>query len=172
MMVDMNWALMTCRSFVGVFGYMSVYLPRMYYVLYHWLVIVGAAGALCLCVLTFIRRKRVGANSDAILIAAGMLLASAITLGISIYYSWTSDFQAQGRYIIAAAPMVFMAVALGLDQWTAALCAIPAFRQIKRKNLQIFFTVLVVSFVVISVLAGAMVCLETFGYPGTVPAWA
>ena len=171
MLQDMGWMSTTCRSFVGVFGYMNVLLPRLFYTCYHVLVIVGGAGALCLGVLSLIKHKQTEVTGYGILIVTGMMLASVITLGISIYYSWTSDYQPQGRYIIAMAPMIFMAVTLGLDQWGAVLCAIPAFRWIKQENLRIFFMAIVIGFVLFSMLAGSMICLETFGYPGQVPSW-
>lgn len=171
MLREMSWMRRTCQSFVGVFGYMKIYLPKFYYSCYYALVIVGGAGALCLGVISLVRRKRGTWTADVGLIAASMILASLVTLGISVYYSWTSDFQAQGRYIIAVAPMVFMGVTLGLNQWIATLCAIPAFRRIKRENIQVLCTVIVVSFVLLSLFAGTMACLEAFGYPGQVPSW-
>lgn len=171
MLKQMQWINSTCRSFLGGFGYMSLFFPQWIYNAYRALVILGAAGTICKGAVAVIRRKTDGLSQNTVLVATGMVFASLITLCISIYYSWTSDYQAQGRYIITVSPMVFMAVTLGLDQCVAAICAIPGLRLLRQDILRKLVAAIVIAFVVFSMFYGTQMCLKEFGYPGQIPSW-
>ena len=49
------------------------------------------------------------------------LFCAALTVAISVYYSWASDYQPQGRYVITAAPLLFAIIAYGINGLLGAI---------------------------------------------------
>lgn len=106
MLFDMGWIKTTLRSLVGGFGYMSIFLSEELYGLYDFLVI---AGILC-GLYRFI--KRPGHVLNLCLLSLG----AVIPFLFSIYFSYTSGYQPQGRYVISALPTLALLTALGYEQ--------------------------------------------------------
>lgn len=94
MLIDMKWLSTSYRSFIGIFDYLSVELPRYYYTIYNGIFITGFAGLLIIV----IRIKTMSKKS--VLFSALLVLSIPLTIGLSMYYSYFNDFQAQGRYLL------------------------------------------------------------------------
>lgn len=94
MLFEMKWLEVTLRSFVGAFGYMEIWLNDIFYSLYKIYFLLGIIGIL---VYVFKNKKfYLKINVLNILFA----LSCLIVLALSIYYSYMSDFQPQGRYLL------------------------------------------------------------------------
>jgi hypothetical protein len=89
-----RWHEVSFKSFVGVYGYMNIFAPRIYY----WLMtLVFAAFGLYLF----------GAMVYAKRYAETLItwLCFGLTIFVSTYLSWTYAVQAQGRYLFPIIPM-------------------------------------------------------------------
>lgn len=106
-----TWLLSTYRSFIGVFGPLSVFLPRIVYMLYGIAFIVGTAGYI-IGTATKIKTKTYGKR---ILFDVAMLINIAIVVSLALQYSYATDYQAQGRYIL---PMILSFAYLVVQGWT------------------------------------------------------
>ena len=107
-MGDHWWLRLSAWSFVGVFGYMDILLPRTQYRLYGAVI----AGGALLYVASLLRQKP--SRRDGLL-ALMMLLASLLTVLMHFWQSYARDYQPQGRYIITLAiPFAYM-LTYGLD---------------------------------------------------------
>ncbi|HSL38923.1 MAG TPA: hypothetical protein VK857_01025 [Desulforhopalus sp.] len=93
-----RWFEKTFRSSFGVYGYFTISAPNVYYDLVRWS---GAALLVFLFCSIFLRGGLVGST-----LAVGALTLSATLIGVSLYHSWSSDFQAQGRYLFPILPML------------------------------------------------------------------
>lgn len=107
-MGDHWWLRLSAWSFVGVFGYMDILLPRTQYRLYGAVI----AGGALLYTATLFRHKP--SRRDGLL-SLTMLLASLITVLLHFWQSYTRDFQPQGRYIITLALSFGYVLVYGID---------------------------------------------------------
>ena len=126
-----NWLLTVLVSFVGTFGYMTVFMPYTLSKLYWLIYLVGGAGILLtLRMFGFrkfhtwncttmtgsgpVRWKAVGKTLEwdkERIFHWAMLAAAVIPPILLLQYSWASDFQAQGRYLLPMLlPMMFFVV--------------------------------------------------------------
>ena len=105
------WLWMTAESFIGVFGHMVIYLPKIQYGIYY--AVLGGAFILFFAVL--FRQKTL--RRDRLLMLL-MLLSGIMTLCLHFLHSYTRDFQPQGRYVITLIlPFAYM-LAYGADKTT------------------------------------------------------
>ena len=96
MLIKDQWISITVKSFIGVFGYNSIVMsPKIYYC-YLAIWTIGIVGCIIGFKKIFIYNKE---EKNKYLLRYVFLLAIIITCGMSIFYSYTSDFQPQGRYI-------------------------------------------------------------------------
>lgn len=95
---EAHWFEKMFRSFMGVYGYSSLSAPAGYYALAKK---VALALAAFFFLSVFIRSGPVNA-----LLGVSLLGLSAILIFACLYHSWTSDFQAQGRYLFPIIPML------------------------------------------------------------------
>ena len=121
MLFGMNWFLITAFSFIGCFGYML-------YPIHIWCLVAYAAvfGAGALGFLwkgaDWIRGWRhVGICKWALLIS--MICCMALTVGLSIYYSFATDFEPQGRYCFPALPPLALLTAKGIERIAGGIAA-------------------------------------------------
>ena len=95
-----RWGTITFQSFVGRYGWMVIFSPEKYYtsmMLLYCIYFLLLFSTVCL---------HQGWRPRLIFIA--MMTVSALTVFISAYYSWVSDFQPQGRYLFPILGMVGM----------------------------------------------------------------
>lgn len=100
MISSMHWARMTYRSFIGLFGYMSILIPLFIYRDYFILFVIGFIGFLFGFKELFIYNKEKNNDKNKILMNFSFVGTIIIPIILSLYYSYTSDFQPQGRYIM------------------------------------------------------------------------
>ena len=88
----------TFRSSFGVYGYFTVSGPFRYYDMVRWTSL--ALLSVFLCLIFYHSWRENG------FIAISFLFFSLLLIAISLYHSWTMDFQAQGRYLFPIASML------------------------------------------------------------------
>lgn len=93
MLIKDRWVIITFKSFIGVFGNMEFPIHSIFYYAYFGLFVISAMGVF----MYFGKRK---ADSKKILLEIMFIINIIIPICLSIYYSFYSDFQPQGRYIM------------------------------------------------------------------------
>lgn len=106
---DMTWWEATAKSAVAYFGYMNEPVDNWFYTAYAWLISIGLATGLCGWFRVY-RKKEWKFN-----LLFNCLLCMLIPVGLSIYYSWATDYQPQGRYIISMIVPLMLITASGYD---------------------------------------------------------
>lgn len=114
------WPLSVAQSFIGTFGYMSIFVGNTSFVLY-LLVFIPSL------VIGLIRRLFTAKQTGDYLTFIPGLITVATPFLLSIYYSWASDYQPQGRYVMAGFGILSLLCAFGIVSlcqglWTL-LCA-------------------------------------------------
>lgn len=102
-----NWFGYTAKSFVGIFGAMQYHMSGQSYVFYFVLLVGGGTVGL---VSALARQLRSGTWQSGILLI-GFLACMIIPFGLSMYYTYTIDYQSQGRYVISiVVPLMYFVV--------------------------------------------------------------
>ncbi|MHB8788725.1 MAG: hypothetical protein ACYDBT_02465 [Desulfobulbaceae bacterium] len=102
LVVDEKWFGKTFRSTFGLYGYFTISAADAYYDFVRW---VGAG-----FLLFFIGAVLLKAPVPEKLLLLFFLGCGTALVAISLYHSWTSDFQTQGRYLFPILPMLGMVV--------------------------------------------------------------
>lgn len=104
LLLDTDYVENTLQSFVGNIGYMAIELPFVFTIIFYMLVGVSAGLSI-----SHLRARMHSINY--VLLLAGAIIGSIITIGLSLYYSTRVDYQPQGRYIIyILVPIIMMIV--------------------------------------------------------------
>lgn len=106
MLFSMGWISSSYKSFIGAFSYMSIWLPNVIYIFYLIPLTLGFLGNF-----KAIYKK----EQKNFLFSIALALMCVISIGISIYYSYTSDYQAQGRYCFAMLIPINLLIVNGLE---------------------------------------------------------
>ncbi len=114
MLISMNWLALTFCSAVGLFGSMDIFLPIWIYAAYAALFLAGFIGMLIRFV-GFIKNKKEKRSGKKWLLGICMLFTMIIPVILSMYYSYASDFQPQGRYVLSMLIPFMVFVVLGLE---------------------------------------------------------
>ncbi len=94
-----RWHEVSFKSFVGVYGYMNIFAPNIYYRL--MAILFSAFGLYLFLALIYAKRY-----AETLI----TLLCFALTMFVSTYLSWTYAVQAQGRYLFPIIPMFALLV--------------------------------------------------------------
>ena len=164
MLIKSSWIRGTYKSMIGVFGYLATQLPSIIFMGYTAVFAIGAVGALAKAVSVLARGQGLDHHKDSAIIWGGMVLASMVTVGISVYFSWSYNYQPQGRYIIVAMPCLSLMTATGWDWWMEKLGKHAAQMPRLCGNARQGFAYLVFGFNLISVFLGYLICLKAFVY--------
>ena len=99
------WYRISLQSFYGYFGYMTVPLLLWQYYL------AGATALLCVAATfgTAVAAPRHRSRRSQLLFLAAALCVG-LSVGASLYHSWTVDIQPQGRYLFGSAPAIALLV--------------------------------------------------------------
>lgn len=102
MLVDRNWIKITYFSFIATFSVMSFQMSKLFYLIYLGLIFAGGLGYILKC---FTRKSwnLYRTKKEKLLLLSMFVINIIIPIGLSLYYSYYSDFQPQGRYIM---PMI------------------------------------------------------------------
>ena len=93
--IGINWVEATFESFIAVFSYMTIFAPDWIYNVYKFVLVLGVLGVL-LSFLKKVRKKE--AESGTVILGINLLICLLIPIGLSMYYSYATDYQPQGRY--------------------------------------------------------------------------
>ncbi len=111
-----DWIPTTLHSFIGVFSYLSVFMNIKIYYGYELFFLIGL---LLFYILAL--RKKYWQTKEGRLKLFIYHLAIIIPLALSMYNSYYSDFQAQGRYLMPALIPLMLMIVEGFDSFIAAL---------------------------------------------------
>lgn len=109
-----KWVSKTFESFFGLFGYMEFRSPSVVYEFYKLFFVAGAASLLCALILNLLKKEKISRST--VLLFVCLALVTVITVALSVYRSYTDDFQPQGRYCYPAVIPICFAVARGFDE--------------------------------------------------------
>ena len=117
-----NWLNWTFRSFIGTFGYMEFYIPTW---IYKFFLSVFLAGGVCFigsAVEKAIYRKRFSKENKKAywLLCIALIIALIVPVLLSLYYSYATDYQPQGRYIYTMVIALMVLIGMGFEwilQW-------------------------------------------------------
>jgi hypothetical protein len=113
MLLGAKWIEITIESFIGLFGGMIICLDGKFYDFYFLSFIVLT------CMFIRYRDKTKEKMSSPFLLI--LLFEIAFPTVLSIYSSYTRDFQPQGRYLIAIVPAIALFTAIGLDEFAKSV---------------------------------------------------
>ncbi len=119
MLKNTSWIEYSFKSFIAYFGWMDVWVTDWLYRAFLFLFGLAGAGLLLRCKNAVRRLKAAFASRPLqtrrqIFLHGAMLLAMGITLFLSMYYSYTSDYQPQGRYLMPLLIPLMYYVTVGL----------------------------------------------------------
>ncbi len=126
-----GWIKVTAISFFGCFGAIDITMSIYAYIIYGAFIVLGIIGL----VIKLLNIKEAKAKKDyvqAVWFNVSSILAVLVTIGLSIYYSYASDYQPQGRYILPMMVPFFYLIVSGLirliemfrekDKYTKYIC--------------------------------------------------
>ena len=108
-----NWIKSTFASSVGIFGYMQFTCPNIIYVIVASIIIVTLIAFLIKVIFLVIKKEKIDKIKLSFYIAVA--LSGIVTVCLSLYYSYFSDFQPQGRYCYPAMIALAFFVAKGFE---------------------------------------------------------
>lgn len=162
-----SWIITTYRSTIGCFGYMQYYLGMDIYEIHISLFGLGVIGIGIHCVLYLWERIRKKnrilltyencrmQTGNFLLLQGAFVCSIIIPILLSVYYSYCSDYQAQGRYIMAMIIPVMYFTAAGVERaytlvfrkWLVPFMMIPLFYAVLHVFLSAFLTTYLPTFV-------------------------
>lgn len=120
MLFNMNWIKLTNNSFIGIFGYMNVKMQPILYNCYNIIFLVGIIGIIIANLLKTknkndekISQAEKNKKHEKTLFYIIMVISIIIPIVLSLYYSYYSDFQPQGRYIMGIILPLMYFIVLG-----------------------------------------------------------
>lgn len=127
MLFDTGYVTLLRDSFIAMFGPMAIPTHGLIYIFYKYLWIITCAAAVipaktwidkgCFQEAALWKSEDVGDWKKKAVFYGGMLLFCFITIGLSIYYSYTWEFQPQGRYILPVLIPFMYLVTLGIQKF-------------------------------------------------------
>lgn len=105
-----SWLKSSVFSFIGMFGYMNIVMSSGLYALYILFFSIGGTTGLLILILKW---NKSDINHKTIFLS--MIFCIIIPIGLSMYNSYYSDFQAQGRYFMSIMLPSMLFVTIGYD---------------------------------------------------------
>lgn len=116
--MGITWFTSTSRSFIACFGYMQYWMPEWFYTIVFGLYIVGAVGVVVAAWKFVTKRHTVDEWKKAGILHVNLVLCMLVTVGLTLYYSYATDYQPQGRYCYPMMIILMYYIALGLGKLT------------------------------------------------------
>ena len=107
------WFDNTAQSFIGVFGYFTTRLPHLFYMIYYGIFGLGFICGLAKWIQNIKKKNKI----FSIGLLSCFILCMVIPLLLSMQYSYNTDYQAQGRYIMSILIPMMILVAFGYGEW-------------------------------------------------------
>lgn len=147
MFFDRQWLYYSSRSYIAGFDYLKLWLPNHMYIWMGGVYGIGLIG-------NFIKSKQeIFKSSGKRIFTLCMVIMCLVTAGLSIYYSFFIDFQAQGRYCL---PMCIPLGILVIWGWQKILSHVPGFLQ------SFSWAVLLILFEYYALYSSVELILETY----------
>lgn len=109
-LVNMNWFVGTLKSFIAVFGYMEFSVSGVLYMLY---CIIFGVGFFIGTISLIVEGKK---DEMSKLVIISLIMCIIIPFGLSMYYSYFVDMQAQGRYVMSALLPIMLITTVGYNK--------------------------------------------------------
>ncbi|MDO4731641.1 MAG: hypothetical protein Q4B14_05925 [Clostridia bacterium] len=157
MLKDRMWLFLVARSFIGLLGHANVALSTWVYLFYALFFVASFVG----CLISFkkffpkIKSKLDEHSKKTILFSITMIIAVITPFLISMYYSYTADFQPQGRYSIPCLiPLMFFS-SVGFNSLFSKL--LPQKFESKLKNISVVLVMTIMLFFIFKILTGTII---------------
>lgn len=137
MLFDRHWLRTSFQSFIGCFGYMNKPVDTWVLILFAGLCGAGMLFAVIGTVAERIKKEKVKPFLP--FLALLLVGVTAVTFGLSVYYSYFNDFQPQGRYCFAMLPALAVLSSFGYEK---------AIRLIKRTEVRYALCAILAAFTV------------------------
>lgn len=109
--MSINWFESTVKSFIGNFGYLKYPLSNFVYATYSVIYFIGFFSGIYY---EFVKRKnKIKLYKNLVI---NLILCIIIPIGLSMYYSYAIDYQAQGRYCISALLPIMIIIVYGYER--------------------------------------------------------
>lgn len=109
MLTETEWISYSVKSFFACFGALDIWVSAKYYVCYGVIILSAVAGFIYGCL-----KKRLKKENLLLYICCAVCIITPVIL--SVYNSYNSDYQAQGRYFMPALPALMIYVVEGYNQ--------------------------------------------------------
>lgn len=106
-----NWFESTIQSFIGVFGFMEFRLELSVYTFYYYFLGIGFIAGITSWILKHKKDAVISKN-----LFFNLIICIIIPILLSMYYSYFTDFQPQGRYIISGIIPLMLITAYGYEK--------------------------------------------------------
>lgn len=136
---DFCWHRLTLKSFICGLGYMNIFAKKYIYVIYVMFIILGIF--LLVCKVPLVKTKK---SVFPMPFYTSLIFCIIIPYFISMYYSWATDYQPQGRYVISSLIPIMLFVAFGYDFLVDKL-----FLKTKKNIMPVFISVYIGLFLVV-----------------------
>lgn len=114
-----NWPIQSFKSFFAVFGWMSIYLPNIFYLITLLFLFATFFGWLFTLVNIIFEKKKFNfLQASHFPFFAASLAAIIITISLSVWTSLHNDFQPQGRYLFPALIPAILIIIKGLRSFS------------------------------------------------------
>ncbi|MEA5002691.1 MAG: DUF2142 domain-containing protein [Christensenella sp.] len=121
MLTGKGWLLFSYLSMVGCFGALDIWLPIWIYAVYSAIFAVGMIGCV-MAFVAFVRSENTKEKRQKLLLGICMALAIVIPVVLSAYYSYTSDYQPQGRYVLSCLLPLMFFMTTGIKTIVEKIC--------------------------------------------------
>ncbi|MCR4928852.1 MAG: hypothetical protein K5988_02525 [Lachnospiraceae bacterium] len=109
---DKDYVFSTERSFFAAFAYTDVLAPYFVYMIYRYVTVLGIVSFAAALIIGLFKKEE---RNFLITTIIPMILSAASVIFLSLYYSWGTDYEPQGRYLYPALPALVVALSLGYE---------------------------------------------------------
>lgn len=114
-----NWGVLSFKSFFATFGWMSIYLPNIFYIVIYFFVAISLFGWLFHFIDLYAQKQVFNLFKSRLFpLLAASLFTIIGSIGLSVWTSLNNDFQPQGRYLFPALIPVMIGVIKGLQYFS------------------------------------------------------
>lgn len=149
MLFKLGWLKSSFYSFIGIFDYLTFGLRGWMFFIYKSIIAIGLIGCLLNLGNHFMKNRFKSQDLSYL----GMVISSAITIFISIFYSYTSDYQSQGRYCMPIIIPLMLFIVIGVKY---------LLKKCNPKTERVIISCLLINYVLISFIAYTIVIVPYY----------
>lgn len=106
-----GWVKETFKSFIAIYGYMSLIAPFFNYTFYEILIVLGVIG-----LIFGFKKLFISNENNSLKLNYLFIFGIILTICLSMYYSYSSDYQPQGRYIMTSLIPIMYFLTVGIEK--------------------------------------------------------